>query len=133
MCEKTRDVTHLSCLVSPFILPAWLPQAKSILMSSPGTLPASVPIHDLNDDPMNGSVPEEEVDEEGEGDSARAMDDDSSEEEEDNPEELKKISQGFIVDEDEEDEEGEDDEEEKRRRKKHHKRKRRRGEFLPVL
>jgi hypothetical protein len=73
----------------------------------------------IEDDPMDGSIHEEE--DEGEGDAVAPMEDDSSEEEEDNPEDLRKVAQGFIVD---EDEEVEEDREVKRRRKKHHKHKR---------
>ncbi|KAG5645250.1 hypothetical protein DXG03_006667 [Asterophora parasitica] len=92
-----------------------------------------------HDDPMHGSVPEEEGDgegeDEGEGDVTMAnASDDSSEEGEDDEEEARRIREGFIVDEDEdEDEEDDEDERRKKRRKRRKRAHRRREEEEEVL
>ncbi len=84
-------------------------------MSSPGGGELTTKENVENDDPMQGSVQE---DEDGEDVGMGHVSDDSSEEEEDDSEEEKEIREDFIV----EDEEEEEEEEESRKRRKRRKR-----------
>ena len=96
-------------------------------MSSPVADPVANPHPEEEDDPMQGSVHEEEGEGVG-GEAQGAVSDDSSEEPEEDEEEERRIREGFIVDEDEDDDE--DDEEERKRRRKKRRRHRRGAGYI---